>query len=345
MKEVNTINFKNFWYVLCESKQLKKDMVLSRKILDELIAVYRDHEGKPVALQDRCIHRNSQLSKGWVKDGKLQCSYHGWMFDGQGKLVHIPAEGPNQSKIGNRCALKYETIEQDDFIFVCLSPNSDFKMFPHQMPHYKEKGWETVRLFNVFSNNVLNCTENYIDVPHTVFVHKKIFRISQNEKIKTRVTRHNGHVKIEYLGETDNLGWFSSFLNPSKKEIIHIDNYYMPNFTSVHYGMGKKEFWISSQSVPISDDLTYVWTDLTYKFGLWNKIARPIVRYQGQSVINQDIIALNNQMEIIKKYGANFSNSTADIVHVMIESIYNAIEQGKDPRELTTKEFEVEMWI
>ena len=129
-----------------------------------------------------------------------------------------------------------------------------------------EKGWETVRLFNVFKNNVLNCAENYIDVPHTVFVHDKIFRDALDEKVTTKVERKNGSVRIGIFGETDNLGWFSWFLNP-KEPIVHIDNYHMPNVTSVQYIFGKKEFWITSQCIPIDDDLTFVLIDLTYKFG------------------------------------------------------------------------------
>ncbi len=341
----DSISFKNFWYIVCSSQQLKKNQALPRKILNEWLVVFRDENGRPVIMQDRCIHRNSQLSKGQVQNGQLQCSYHGWTFNGQGKLVCIPSEGPNQQKIGNRCAKTYECLEQDDFIFVRLGKHDTFHIPPYRMPHYQERGWETIRLFNVFQNNVLNCAENYVDVPHTVFVHDKIFRSSSNEKVTTNVQRKNGAVHIEYLGETDNLGWFSWFLNPSKKPIVHIDHYYMPNFTSVQYAFGRKEFWISSQSIPVEDNLTYVWTDLTYKFGLLNKIARPIVRYQGQSVIDQDIVALNNQMKVIKKYGMNFSNSTADIVHVFIESIYNEIAEGRDPRHLSEKKNKVEFWV
>ena len=339
------INFKNFWYIACESKQLKADEVLPRTILDEWIALFRGSDGKPVALLDRCIHRNSQLSKGWVKDGQLQCSYHGWTFNQEGKLTSIPSEGPNREKVGSRCAKKFECIEEDGLIYVRLEKNPDIDIPPHKMPHYGEKGWQTVRLFNVFKNSVINCAENYIDVPHTVFVHDKIFRDALDEKVTTKVQRKDGAVHIEYIGETDNLGWFSWFLNPKKVPITHIDHYYMPNITSVQYIFGKKEFWITSQCIPINDELTWVWTDLTYKFGPIGVLAKPIVAFQGQRVIEQDIVALDNQMEVIKKYGEGFSNATADVVHVMIESIYNAIKAGKDPRELAEKNNEVVFWI
>ena len=341
------MNFKNFWYIACESDQLKTDKVLARKLLDEWIVLFRDENGKARAFEDRCIHRNSQLSKGWVKNGRLQCSYHGWIFAGDGKLVGIPSEGPQTQKVGNRCAKSFNVVEQDDFIYVCLEKNELTPESPFSMPHYNNKSFETVRLFNKFNNNVLNCAENYIDVPHTVFVHDKIFRDALNEEINTKVIRKDGKVEIEYLGESSNLGWFSWFLNPNKVPIIHVDTYHMPNTTCVKYLIDKKEFWITSQSIPVSEFETWVWTDLTFKFGpKWlNKLSRPFVRYQGQSVIDQDIVVLDNQASVIKKYGENFSNASADVIHVMIESIYNEIKKGRDPRLLPEKNMEVKFWI
>lgn len=339
------MNYKNYWYIVAQSQELKANQVIHRTLLDEWLALFRDEKGNVVALQDRCIHRNSQLSRGQVRNGQLQCGYHGWVFDGQGKLVHIPSEGEGSKKVGNRCAVRYQVKEQDDLIFVCLDYREELGLTPFRMPHYGDQGYETVRLFNIFHNSVLNCAENYVDVPHTVFVHDKIFRVQLNQKVEAEVVRTGSEVHVDYQGEDSNLGWFSWFLNPSKAPIVHRDSFYGPNITSVYYGFGKKEFWITSQSIPVSDTLTHVYTDLTYKFGFFNKLARPIVRYQGQSVIDQDIEALNNQMKVIEKYGMNFSNSTADIIHVYIESIREAIEKGEDPRLLAEKKNKIEFWI
>lgn len=339
------ISKKNYWYIAAQSHELKTNQVIHRTILDEWLALFRDENGKVVVLQDRCIHRNYQLSRGVVSNGKLQCSYHGWIFDKEGKLTHIPSEGAPGQKVGNRCALKYQAKEVDDLIFICLDYKEELNLHPFHMPRYKEENFETVRLFNVFNNNVVNCAENYVDVPHTVFVHDGIFRTQMNQEISAEVIRKDGAVHVEYTGEKNNLGWFSWFLNPKKKPIKHTDSFYAPNITSVHYTFGDKEFWITSQCIPINDQLTHVYTDLTYNFGVLNKLAKPIVRFQGQSVINQDIAALKNQMEVINKYGTSFSNSTADVIHIFIESLCEAIEKGEDPRLLSEKKNLIKFWI
>jgi phenylpropionate dioxygenase-like ring-hydroxylating dioxygenase large terminal subunit len=342
----NKISFKNFWYIACLSKDLKKKNPIHRQILDDWIALFRDDQGRAVALQDRCIHRNYRLSEGDVIEGNLRCPYHGWSFDREGVVANIPSEGPEFKKINSRCVKKYELIEQDDAIYVCLDYQEEVSSTPHFFPHYGEKGYKTVRLFNEFENDVTNCAENYIDVPHTVFVHDGIFRTSRQQKFQANVERKDGSVKTTYHNETDNLGWFSWFLNPKKEEIYHADFFLCPNVTSVVYRFGtKNEFYITSHCVPVSENKTHVYTDLTFKFGLWNFFAAPIVRYQGQSVIDQDIEVLNQQMEVIQKYGRKFQNSKADIIHVLIESIRESIEKGENPYHLSPKTHNFNFWI
>ena len=151
---------------------------------------------------------------------------------------------------------------------------------------------------------------------------------------------------VSYKGERANLGIFSWFLNPSRREITHTDCFHMPNVTSVDYNFGRaRAFVITSQSVPLTDEETLVRTDLTYNYGIWNALSRPIIRWQAQTIINQDIAILGNQMETIKKYGAHFSNTEADVIHVFIESIRDEIAAGRDPRLLPEETREIEFWV
>ena len=36
-------------------------------------------------------HRNARLSDGLVTEGCLRCPYHGWEFDAEGAVAHVPA--------------------------------------------------------------------------------------------------------------------------------------------------------------------------------------------------------------------------------------------------------------
>ncbi len=343
------MSFENFWYVVALSEQLTDQSVLARTLLDEWLVIFRDSQGNPVALQDRCLHRNSRLSAGKLQSGTLQCPYHGWQYDGDGKVIAVPAEGPKKEFSSGPCskilrqAKRYATKEQDGYIYVCLAQSATD---PFEMPHYQESGWSTIRVINRFNNTVTNCAENFIDIPHTASVHPGIFRKAKQQPLKMTVERSNGRVSATYHQETNNLGWFSWFLNPQGREISHVDSFYMPNVTSVEYNMGPfRRCFITSQSVPESDTHTLVYTDVTFNYGIWTWLARPFVRWTAQKIIDQDVIALQRQQETIEKYGERFTHTPADTIHVFVESIREALGQGKDPCQLPDKSVEVTFWV
>jgi phenylpropionate dioxygenase-like ring-hydroxylating dioxygenase large terminal subunit len=339
------VQFEDFWYIVAESRQLKSSTVLPRIVLGEWLAIFRGEDGKPVALRDRCMHRNSRLSSGKVNQGQLQCPYHGWIYNGDGKIVAVPAEGKSFTHLPTRCAKSYDILEQDGYIYVRLAtPKEDFP--PFLMPYYQQPGWETVRVINRFNNNVTNCAENFIDIPHTAFVHPGVFRQSRQQQLEMKVERRNGSVFVEYTQETSNLGWYTRFLNPKGIEIKHTDSFHMPNITSVEYDFGdRRRFFITSQSIPETEDSTLVYTDVTYNYDIWNKLAHPFVMWTAQYIISQDIQILATQRQVIQKYGTEFANTPADTIHIFVESIRDRISQGEDPRELPNVVRQIEFWV
>jgi phenylpropionate dioxygenase-like ring-hydroxylating dioxygenase large terminal subunit len=332
-----TMNFKQFWYIVAESQELTPDKPLARQILGEWLACYRGTEGQAIVVQDRCLHRCARLSKGSVKEGLLTCAYHGWTYGDQGKVVSIPSEPSKPSSTRYPKARSYEVKEQQGYIYVCLEPG--LECYPFIMPHYQTKGWKNVRFQTRFRNNVSNCIENFIDVPHTVYVHEGLFRSKGLTKIEAHLSRQNGQVHITYINESDNLGRYSWFLNPSKGEIHHSDHFFMPNVTSVHYQMPSGwAYIITSQSVPITFEETLVYTDLTYHFGCWTALIPWWVKWYGKRVIAQDVAILNQQMEVIKKYGASFIDRPVDLLLTSIREMREAVEQGRNPYQLPNQD-------
>ncbi|MGL5065560.1 MAG: Rieske 2Fe-2S domain-containing protein [Microcoleus sp.] len=340
------MQFADFWYIVALSNQLKHNTVLARSLLGEWLAIFRGENGEAVALRDVCLHRSSRLSAGKVCQGILQCPYHGWMYDRNGNVIAIPAEGNSCKLSPQRQVKSYPTKEQDGYVYVRLTDNPHENFEPFSMPHYQQPGWETVRVINRFHNNVTNCVENFIDIPHTAFVHPGIFRNSRQQQIEMIVERKNGAVLVEYSNETNNLGWYSRFLNQQGNRIKHSDRFYMPNITCVEYQMANnRHLFITSQSIPETENSTLVYTDVTYNYGFWNKIARPFVRWTAQQIIQQDVKILGIQGEAIAKYGTQFHHTPADTIHVFVESIRDAIASEKDPRSLPNKSVKVTFYV
>ncbi|MCS5710315.1 Rieske 2Fe-2S domain-containing protein [Candidatus Berkiella aquae] len=337
----------HYWYIVAESSELTADKVLARQILDEWLVVFRGEDNKPCVMRDKCLHRCARLSKGEVSKGLLTCPYHGWVYNGKGQLVSVPAHfGQRKEEVMN-VSHAFACIEQEGYIYVCLS-NKPLASKPYAMPQFNNGRYKKVRLVNVFNNTLANCVENFIDIPHTAFVHQGIFRKKANEQIKAKVKRENGHIQIDYENEKNNLGSFSWLLNPKKKVIFHQDNYYAPNITHVIYRLtGKWEYRITSQTVPITNETSIVYTEICYDFGLWNyhPFTKWLIKRQAQKVIDQDMNILNDQMTVIKKYGQKFSTTSADLIHHYTSEIIDALNNGLEPQMLPDQEKEITFWV
>ena len=334
-------NLDLFWWVAAESHELQ-NKPLARKILDKDIVLFRGEDGHPVALKDQCIHRGAALSSGTIQKGQLTCPYHGWRYNQSGDVTWIPSEG--RAPKGRRCQREYQAIEQDGFVYVRFSQKKTNAQ-PFPMPHYKDKGYSSIRLQNLFEAELLNCVENFIDIPHTTFVHPNIFRNESGCETKTKITKRTGHVHIEYFNENSDFGWFSWFLNPKKMPVVHTDEYFGPNITTVNYYVEKGHFIITSQSVPIDEDHTLVYTDLTYNYGIWNYFCRPIVRSQSQKVIDQDVIILKNQHQTLKRNPMRFQNSDCDLIHLAVDQTYHELVDPKNAPTNEEKVTECSFWI
>jgi phenylpropionate dioxygenase-like ring-hydroxylating dioxygenase large terminal subunit len=83
---------RNYWYPVLQSEELPTDRPVAFKALGESLVAWRDLEGRPAIVIDRCPHRSIQLSVGRVLAGELQCVLHGLRFDGSGRCTLIPWE-------------------------------------------------------------------------------------------------------------------------------------------------------------------------------------------------------------------------------------------------------------
>ena len=82
----------NYWYAVEHDKALTPGSVREVKFWGESIALFKGQDGTLSAIEDRCAHRQVKLSMGDVDGCNLVCMYHGWTYDGNGKVVEIPHE-------------------------------------------------------------------------------------------------------------------------------------------------------------------------------------------------------------------------------------------------------------
>jgi vanillate O-demethylase monooxygenase subunit len=80
---------RNAWYPAAWSRDVKRELI-SRRILEEDVVLYRTSAGLPAALEDTCPHRLTPLSMGRLRGDTIECGYHGMTFNYRGECVLVP---------------------------------------------------------------------------------------------------------------------------------------------------------------------------------------------------------------------------------------------------------------
>lgn len=177
---------RNAWYVAAWDEELG-EAPLSRTLLDEPVVLYRDAEGAPVALQDMCAHRFAPLSLGKVMGDRLQCPYHGLVYDKTGVCVHNPnGRGATPSALSVR---NYPLRVSNGLIWIWFGePEKATEVDPPQYDFLEADGWRTVRGYLHVSANYELVTDNLLDLTHAQFLHP--FLASEG-----------GYANVEYRAE------------------------------------------------------------------------------------------------------------------------------------------------
>ena len=143
---------------------------LAVQLLDQPLVLWRDGLGGVQALADRCPHRGARLSLGRVTvQGRLECPYHGWQFEGSGQCTHVPAL-PAFVPPTTHGALHHEACEAHGLVWVRIAPGSA------ALPPFVAEGDLRLRKLNCGPYDVAasapRIIENFLDMSHFGFVHE-----------------------------------------------------------------------------------------------------------------------------------------------------------------------------
>lgn len=117
---------RNYWYPLFQSEDVPEGKTVARTVMGEPLVAWRDSQGAPQIIHDRCPHRGAQLSVGRVLEGHLQCAFHGLRFDGTGKCRLIPWEPEDSRLLGEVSVPGYPAEELGGYIWCYLGDPERF---------------------------------------------------------------------------------------------------------------------------------------------------------------------------------------------------------------------------
>jgi phenylpropionate dioxygenase-like ring-hydroxylating dioxygenase large terminal subunit len=160
---------RRFWYPACTAAELGASGIVGTQLLGVPIVV-ADAGGTLLALHDRCLHRSTQLSAGWVCGDTIQCAYHGWRYDASGACVEIPAlpDGPIPSRARVDA---YEVTAAYGLVWVRLERGWPTVVPPHP-------SWDDPEVHvavgepYTWPTSLERRVENFADLAHFAWVHE-----------------------------------------------------------------------------------------------------------------------------------------------------------------------------
>lgn len=176
---------KNSWYVAGPADDFGEALV-SRRICDRQIVLYRKGDGTLVALEDRCPHRFVPLSMGTREGDSLRCGYHGLRFGPDGVCDEKPGgAAENPSAI---CVSAFPITERYGYAWMWMGeqdradPNliPDFSFIVD--PDYKcENGYLMVQGHHEL------IADNLLDLSHVNYLHPQLASTSHWSEWDNRV--------------------------------------------------------------------------------------------------------------------------------------------------------------
>ena len=193
-----------FWHPVCSLDELAvaAPHPLAVELLGTRLAVADvGTPGAPslMAVADRCPHRSTALSVGWVEEGALRCAYHGWRFACDGRCVEIPSLGPDRGVIPERAAVGAAEAEVAyGLVWVRLDAG-----VPTRIPDHPAWVDPTMKVLGgrpyTWPTSAARRVENFVDLAHFPWVHDGTLGVRREPVPPVPVVRREaGELRFEY---------------------------------------------------------------------------------------------------------------------------------------------------
>ena len=164
---------RNYWYVAAWGDEVKPGQILGRTLLNEPVALFRTPDGVAHAFEDRCCHRLAPLSLGRMINDKVQCGYHGLVYNSAGEVVGVPGQTVVPPGAHVRT---YPIVERWKYLWIWMGEAAlaDPAKIPDHLYFYNDDPqWKRVGGYMMMKCNYLLLVDNLLDLTHETFLHGK----------------------------------------------------------------------------------------------------------------------------------------------------------------------------
>ena len=329
------------WYALCWSRELTT-RPRAAQLYGRPLVLWRTQAGVAAAAEDRCPHRAVPLSLGHVRGDCLECPYHGWQFDAAGACRSVPGLAGEACSPGRRLA-SHAVQEHDGVVWVWGRPASTPTRVPYRFPARTDRGYTTV-LDRVEANATVHAVaENALDVPHTAFLHKGLFRgAGARNEIEVVVRRTARSVEAEYLGEPRPSGLVGRILAPGGGAVVHFDRFLLPGIAQVEYRLGdRSHLLVTTALTPVTETRTVLHVVTTFRLPIPAWLVTPVLKPIARAIFAQDARILAAQTRTLAAFPeARFYSTELDALGPHIAYLLRAASQGPGDHDAPASTFE-----
>lgn len=335
------------YYPIARSSALKS-APMAIELFDTPLVLYRDESGRAAALLDRCPHRNAPLSLGRVNSGELECPYHGWRFDGDGRCKAIPGLVQLGKPLRYRVP-SYSVVESDGWIFIYGRAGERPSDGPPRFPFTDDPRYTRVHAAVVAEGSIRDFAENALDVPHTAFLHRGLFRTQKKtNRVEVVVRRSRDWAEAEYIGEPRPEGLIGRLLAPGGGEVVHFDRFFAPSTAQVEYRLGEtSHLLVTTMFTPLTSAKTLFAAEAAIRLpsAIPTRTIAPALKPLAMQILGQDLRMLRIINEHNRRFdGPRYSSTELDVLGEHIEQILRGeadASLGDEPIETARIEMEV----
>jgi phenylpropionate dioxygenase-like ring-hydroxylating dioxygenase large terminal subunit len=335
----------NQWYMACLAEELDIQNPLKKKILGQELVIFRTASGKIGIVEDRCCHRNVNLSLGYVQGESIKCAYHGWEYNTEGACTCIPSLPAGEPVPRTARIEPYPVQVKYKAVWVWLGDPAlkDTVVLP---PMHEMDELPRVYNYHMVKADLSLVAESLIDAYHINHVHRNSIKTFMGNlygevvdfNLKTDETSLTG----TYRRHFDSSIWEKIYFGFDKQVTTHI-GFWFPHTSKLDIVFRKRRMVIYEHFYQVDEENVMMcqitlWKNIFSEFPL-PFFAKGFMLRKSNRIVEEDLVFLENNLEVKRRTGKRDLLIPSDEVTFEFSKLWkrnlakNEIQTtGKDPK-------------
>lgn len=284
------------WYVVGKSIDFFRNKPYKARIWNKNYVIWKNSDGDYTVLDDVCSHKGASLSAGKIINNSVMCPYHGYEFNSNGSLTHVPGICFQSSPVYD--LPKYDIIDKNGWIYVntmgkqsnsSLSNNFEENIYVEPEIAQNCSVVELEMDYNCYSRVL---SENSLDIMHIAFVHTFGNAKRPNpskEEPPTIVGKH--HYKSVYYYEAGKDSMARKVFGA--KDLVIENEFILPHTTVARVIFGEYISTVITFALPIGENKSKLFVK-TYRNFWQNNVGDIITKNTMYNTMLQDKLVVEN---------------------------------------------------